>query len=228
MVSSANTTGNSRPVSSSQEGPHPDLEALWKRRRGRYWLAPLHPASVQAMEAIEPRLRLADRRILDSGCGTGQSTSRLAIRNPEALVIGIDKSAHRLSRAPQLPDNAVLVRADVITAWRWLHRARMEFSKHYLLYPNPWPKAAHLARRWHGHPVFPDMLSLAGRIELRSNWKTYLQEFAFAAGFFGCDSSDIERFHPDEPLTPFERKYLDSGHVLHRLTVQASNNEGAP
>ena len=37
--------------------------------------------------------------ILDSGCGTGESTIHLARRFPNIPVIGIDKSAERLTKA---------------------------------------------------------------------------------------------------------------------------------
>ena len=33
-------------------------------------------------------------------------------------------------------------------------------EQHYLLYPNPWPKAKHLQRRVHGHGSFPLLLQL--------------------------------------------------------------------
>ena len=59
--------------------------------------------------------------ILDACCGVGQSTRILAKRNPDALVIGVDKSANRIERnvdehidesLANLP-NVRLVRADL-------------------------------------------------------------------------------------------------------------------
>ncbi|CAN0110597.1 unnamed protein product, partial [Ectocarpus sp. 13 AM-2016] len=51
-----------------------------------------------------------------------------------------------------------------------------EIKEHYILYPNPYPKRSQLRSRWHGHSVFPVLLSLGGVITLRSNWRTYLDE----------------------------------------------------
>ncbi|MDH3538795.1 MAG: methyltransferase domain-containing protein [Acidimicrobiia bacterium] len=43
---------------------------------------------------------VAPRCIVDLGCGTGRLTSELAVRWPEALVIGIDRSAEMIAAAP--------------------------------------------------------------------------------------------------------------------------------
>ena len=54
-------------------------------------------------------------------------------------------------------------------------------AKHYILYPNPWPKAKHVQRRWHGSAVFPQIIAVGQEIILRSNWLLYLEEFQLAA-----------------------------------------------
>ena len=220
--------GDSRPVDSNQAGPHPDLEALWSRRRGKAYEAPLHPHSRAALDAVRSRLKQEPTRILDAGCGTGASTARLAERHPDALVVGIDKSEHRLARAPELPDNALLIRADLVTAWRWLASEQLPFTKQYLLYPNPWPKSGHLARRWQGHPVLPILLGTSPETELRTNWRIYAEEFSQAAALMGCEVSGPVEIHPETILTPFESKYVHSGHVLYRVTVRAAEPGGLP
>jgi tRNA (guanine-N7-)-methyltransferase len=104
--------------------------------------------------------------ILDSCCGVGESSRLLARAFPNHYVIGVDQSASRLARgggrAAECPANLDLVRADVVDYWRLLHEAGVRLDRHYLLYPNPWPKIGHLSRRWHGHPVFPTLLELGG------------------------------------------------------------------
>ena len=84
---------------------------------------------------------------------------------------------------------------------------------HFLLYPNPWPKPGHLRRRIHGHPAFPLLVALGGRIELRSNWQLYVEEFGLAMSLSGRPGA-ICRIDAVSPLTLFERKYRDSGHAL--------------
>ena len=139
-------------------------------------------------------------------------------------MIGVDQSASRLARnidgkADGLPENLDLVRADLVDYWRLLGDAGVRLDRHYLLYPNPWPKIGHLSRRWHGHPVFPAMLELGGVLECRSNWRIYIEEFCFAIGWMTDSQPSCEAFLPETLLTPFERKYLDSGHALWRTTV---------
>ncbi len=139
-------------------------------------------------------------------------------------MVGIDQSAHRLARAPRsLPGNVRLFRARAEDFWRLLLAEGIRPELHFLLYPNPWPKSTHLARRWHGHPVFPDLLRLGGRIELRCNWSIYAEEFAIATQCCGIATSAVVSFECTDPLSPFEKKYADSGHELFRLTLPASH-----
>ena len=136
-------------------------------------------------------------------------------------MIGVDQSLDRLQRGkPQpLPANAVLVRADLVDFWRLLAGAGIRLARHCVLYPNPWPKIGHLARRWHGHAVFPAWRELGGVVEVRSNWRTYIDEMALALGLLGARSVEAGRFTTDDPMTPFEKKYLASGHALWRCTA---------
>jgi tRNA (guanine-N7-)-methyltransferase len=216
--------GNSRPVLSAQQGIHRNLARLIERHRAHRYRRPVGEVSRLALDAA---LRHRDGRplILDSGCGVGESTAMLAARHPEAFVLGIDKSADRLSRLRPLPGNARAIRADLVDVWRALAAAGVRLSRHYLLYPNPWPKPQHLARRWHGHAVFPELLALGGVLELRSNWRLYVEEFATAVAMFTGHPAIVEAYSPAAPISPFERKYLCSGQALHRLCIDL---DGAP
>jgi tRNA G46 methylase TrmB len=167
--------------------------------------------------------------ILDAGCGTGVSSIVLAMRHPRCFVLGVDRSANRLGREKRLPArpddptgsriaaipaNVALIRADLVDFWRLLATEKIRLAQHFLFYPNPWPKPAHLQRRWHAHPVFPTLLTLGGALECRSNWRPYIDELALALAFAG-HTAKTETFTPALPcLTPFERKYHASGHNL--------------
>jgi tRNA G46 methylase TrmB len=210
----------SRLPSSSQTSVHDRLDGVVRRHLTSEWRQPVRAHSRLAFELIRARAEGASTIVFDSGCGTGQSTVRLARRYPDALIIGIDRSACRLARAPALPDNAVLVRAELADFWRLAATAGWTLSAHYLLYPNPWPKPGHLKRRWHGHPAFPSLLALGGRLELRSNFRIYVDEFQRALALAGIATEEVVSFRPDEPISPFESKYLASGHALYQLKVQ--------
>ena len=159
--------------------------------------------------------------ILDSGCGTGESTYRLARQYPDHTVIGIDKSAHRLKRyAHDMQPNQLLLHTDCIGFWQLALVNRWRLQQHYLLYPNPWPKPGHLQRRWHAHPVFPLMLKLGGRLVMRTNWDIYAQEFSSTIEIILQRTTQITQLKPDNAITLHEEKYLQSGHPLYDISMQ--------
>ncbi len=222
---------SSRSIATNQTGPHEDLG----RRVARALEHPLRkPVAEHTRTAFESaRAWLAARPgvplVLDAGCGVGLSTRRLAWRLPDHAVIGVDRSESRLSREHgPLPDNALLLRADLVDFWRLALEDGWRPVRHYLLYPNPYPKAAHLKMRWHGHPVLPVILALGGRLELRSNWRLYVEEFALAlTQVCGREATAV----PHEPidddyLTPFEQKYHASGQELWKLVVDLPHEPG--
>lgn len=223
--------GNSSPVRSRQSDVHERLDEVVRRHLAQPWRAPVHAATERALAPL--LAELATWRgpvVLDSGCGDGASTLRLAYRHPSALVVGLDKSALRLQRlAPGgwlRRGNVCLCRAEVAQAWRLLARAGVRLDAHWLLYPNPWPKPTQLLRRWHGHPVFPDLVRLGGRLEVRSNWPLYLAEMARALDLCGRRGR-LTILPPEEPvLTPFESKYRQSGHTLWRLQADLDRAHG--
>jgi tRNA (guanine-N7-)-methyltransferase len=215
----------SRPVRSAQTGVHPRLAGLLERHLAEDWRAPLHGASVAAFEALQACLGgCSAGLVLDSGCGTGASTTQLARRFPDRLVIGVDKSADRLRRGgvqefPRRAGNAVWLRAELATFWRLALRAGWRLDRHFLLYPNPWPKPGQLQRRWHAHPVFPAMLRLGGQLEMRCNWAVYAEEFAFAVNRVLGTQVRPDVLEAADALSPFERKYRASGHRLYSVSV---------
>ena len=188
--------------------------------------------------------------ILDSGCGAGESTLHLAKRFPGIPVIGIDKSAMRLTKAGNIhqqeaagtdqPSNAFWVRAELLDFWRLaleeVQAGRWNIVHHAVFYPNPWPKESEAGRRFHLHPIFPTLMALSAVTELRTNWEIYAREFAAAARIV-CDSAaqnrseksehpeqsaviTCETFDPTIPETAFERKYKEARQQLWRVLVQ--------
>ncbi len=220
----------SRRVESNQEGVHPRLRSLLDTHLSSPWLQPLHAPSVKAFGALsEAGVSGRHRIVLDSGCGVGESTRLMARALPDCLVIGIDKSLSRLSRTgavsfPHREGNAIWLRAELSTFWRLAREAGWRLHGHYLFYPNPWPKPGQLQRRWHAHPVFPDMLRLGGRLEMRCNWEVYALEFAWAVNrVLGTDARP-ELLGEPAISSPFERKYRASGHALYSVVVSCDSN----
>jgi tRNA G46 methylase TrmB len=206
---------DSAPVSSNQAHTHPKLPALLHRHVSSDYRKPIAAHNKHAFNQLLARLSEEPQPIvLDSFCGTGHSTALLAQRHPNHLVVGIDKSSHRLKKHPkEACDNYILLQAECEDIWSLLLKAGIYPEYHYVLYPNPWPKSRHLQRRVHGNPAFVYLLQLGGQIELRSNWQIYVEEFGLAmtlSGHLGI----VRQQRLGTPITLFERKYQFSGHTL--------------
>ena len=169
--------------------------------------------------------------VLDSGCGTADSTQKLGLLHPKAWVIGIDQSAFRLRQHLELDasrsnvhdiqqyEHIIIARAELVDFWRLLCQENYNLAHHYILYPNPWPKKAHVTRRWHGHPVFPTLLKLGKHLTLRSNWMVYIQEFQRAVELATTKTGHFSTIEPAEPISPFEKKYQLSEHTLYEYNI---------
>ncbi len=211
---------NSRQPSSKQNGIHEKLPQLVHRHLSSPFRKPILPFNIAAFETAQEFIARHNKPlILDSCCGVGESTYQLARQHPDAVVIGIDKSANRIGKHTQDQENYLLLRADLNDFWRLAVEAKWQLQHHYLLYPNPWPKAAHIQRRWHGSALFPSLLALGGILEVRSNWQIYIEEFALALKIAGIQTQ-VEHYQTQDPITPFERKYQQSGHALWRCCAQ--------
>jgi len=214
--------GNSRPVRSRQTAVHEQLT----KRLARYQRQPFtRPFAAHSLAAFDTAQRLIDRHggplIFDSGCGVGDSSRAIAQQFPDHLVLGLDRSEDRLSRhRPLTPPNCHFIRTDLIDFWRLARQAGLQPARHYLLYPNPYPKPQQLKKRFHGHPVFTDLVALGGRLECRSNWKIYLDELHEALAYFDRQAVISALPWQASPLTAFEAKYQASGQTLWQLIAE--------
>ena len=220
---------DSKPVSSNQRHIHPKLPALIRRSLSSEYKKPIAKYNRESFQQLAQRL--AERPlplVIDSFCGTGHSTAFLARRHPNHLVVGIDKSSSRLAKHPVSNNgNYILLQAECEDIWRLLLDSGLNADFHYLLYPNPWPKSGHLQRRVHGHPSFRTLLKLGGKIELRSNWQLYVEEFGTAMNLCGVHGN-VAQYIPAEPVTLFERKYHASKHQLWAFTADIQHSRQSP
>lgn len=203
---------NQYEINTAQTGPHHDLVTVVHRFKQTIYRRPIPDSQAHAFTRVINFCNDRSRPlIIDSGCGTGLSTQMLAEQFLDHDVIGIDKSSHRLARsAASMSSNFLLVRADLLDMWRMLVRAKLPIARHYLLYPNPWPKIGHLKRRFHAHPIFSTMLSVAPYFELRTNWRIYAEEMMIALKIFGQQPSMSIKTDQNY-LSLFEKKYLATG-----------------
>ena len=227
--------GDSKAIISNQEGIHEKLDEVVKRHLTHASQKPYQAHTEEAFAKMDVLVNtfLAENPegeiILDACCGVGQSTRILAKQNPQALVIGVDKSDHRINRNVEgfdvddgfSAENYHLIRADLNDFYRLVKTANWPVSKHYILYPNPWPKSKHLQRRWHGSAVFPQITSIGQQLILRSNWRIYLEEFQQAAKLVNLQGNinSLPLTDSSSALTPFEAKYQASGQVCWQLVL---------
>lgn len=221
-------SGNSKIIVTNQPGVHEKLEEIVIKHLAHRSKKPYQAHTIEAFKEVDELVKSHNGDIiLDSCCGVGQSTRLLAKKFPNAFVVGVDKSAHRINRNAELLventdteniTNFVLIRADLNDFYRLVANANWPVSHHYILYPNPWPKAKHIQRRWHGSAVFPELISIGNEIILRSNWLLYLEEFQFAAKIAN-KTGQIHGVKKASPLTPFEAKYQASGQACWQLTI---------
>lgn len=216
--------GNSRNVLSNQQGVHEKLVPLVEKYRLSEFQRPIQAHTQDAFDSIFPWLVDSSKPlILDSCCGVGQSTVNIAKANPHCKVLGVDKSINRIEKHHAYKDGAQnyrVIRADLNDFWRLLEQNNIVFTKHFLLYPNPYPKASQIQKRWHASAVMPSIMALSENIELRSNWRLYLEEFAVASQCYGFSACIDTLGNTDVPFTPFERKYQNSGQTCYRLRVK--------
>lgn len=211
-----NMQGNSRQIQSSQTTVHDKLQNCVEKHLNSDFKRPYADHSLRAFEQFMQAWQQSGLKqvILDSACGTGESSLLLAQRYPQHFILGADKSAARVNKISALPPNCLVLRADMLDIWRLLVEHQVTVSKQYLLYPNPWPKLHQLQRRWHGSPILKSILALNSEIELRSNWSVYVEEFHLALQLADRPSQILAVATDTEALSPFEKKYRNSAHKL--------------
>ena len=232
-----------RSVTTNQDDIYKNLEAVVRKYAATTFLRPVADHTREAFERVCELVSNSGELVLDSGCGTGESTLHLARKFKDVPVIGIDKSAVRLTKAGnsrqlelstggacEVPPNAFWIRAELLDFWRLalekVNVGEWKILYHALYYPNPWPKESEATRRFHLHPIFPTLLQLSPVTELRTNWDIYAREFAEAAHVAGEALSlkldvELSAFNPENSETAFERKYQTAGQELYRVVVKS-------
>ena len=216
MNESNSNPANSRSITTNQTGLNEKLDEVVLRHLNAEFKKPISEHTQIAFDEINAKVKaFGGDIILDSCCGVGESTANIAKLHPDALIIGIDKSAHRLEKHDveykQTEEGQyILARADLNDFWRLAVEQNGILVTIICYIQTLGLKRKHLQRRWHGAAVFPYIIQLGGKLELRSNWKTYVDEFARALELAKL-KTQVELYQSDESITPFERKYWASG-----------------
>jgi tRNA (guanine-N7-)-methyltransferase len=218
-IQSISSASPYRCFASAQNKPHHSLTTIVIRNAKSIYQRPIpHHQKIAFNRICQFVMEAKKPIIIDSGCGTGLSTQKLAALFSDHCVIGIDKSSKRLAKArSSTVTNYLLVQGDLIDLWRLFSLEKLPIARHYLFFPNPWPKISHIKRRFHAHPVFKTMVHLAPYTEMRTNWPIYAEEWQLALEtlqekpklFVKADHSY---------MTLFEKKYIDTACPVYVVT----------
>jgi tRNA (guanine-N7-)-methyltransferase len=218
-----------RPLSAA-EGLKPPPDRLYGRARGHA----LRPRQIRLLAETLPRLALSAADIaappsplwLEVGFGGGEHASALAVAHPDITLIacevfenGICSLLSRLVAEGEeatgaLPANLRVWDKDARPLIQALPPASVD--KLFLMFPDPWPKARHVKRRF-VHPArLPDLaraLRFGGEWRIASDDPTYqawVDDVLARQDVFTVASRQSAR-PPGWPPTRYEAKALKAG-----------------
>lgn len=178
-------------------------------------------------EEIFPPAAEGDRRPLevDLGCGDGGFLLALAARHADRDFLAVERLLGRAlkvcKRAARLGlTNVRVLRLDSAYALGWLLPGR-SVSRLHLLFPDPWPKKKHhrlrLFRQEDFQTGLPRVLEPGGEFLFKTDDTPYFEDACpvidSLPGLARLDWPDDGWF---QPLTDFERQWLEQGRPIHR------------
>jgi len=161
-------------------------------------------------------------RVLEIGCGMGETTARIARAMPDVDFVGVEVHApgvgsllrliaeHALANLRVIRHDAVEVVAAMIPPH--------SLAGIHVFFPDPWPKKRHHKRRLL-KPAFVHELALrltpGGYLHAATDWEEYAQEILATLAAEPLLENAVPGFAPRpdyRPLTKFEARGLDLGH----------------
>jgi len=179
------------------------------------------PFAPQAIDFDRVFARAAPR-VLEIGCGMGETTARIAAAMPGVDFVGVEVHApgvgsllklvaeHALSNLRVIRHDAVEVVGAMIPP--------ASLAGVHVFFPDPWPKKRHHKRRLL-KPAFVHELALrlapGGYLHVATDWEEYAQEILATLAAEPLLENTASGFAPrpeHRPLTKFEARGLDLGH----------------
>jgi len=201
-------------------------------RQGR-----MSPAQQRALDTLLPRYGLpftgepldfdrvfgrAADRVLEIGCGMGETTATIARAMPAVDFVGIEVHAPGVGSLLKLIADAALANVRVIRHDAVDVVATMippaSLTGIHVFFPDPWPKKRHHKRRL----LKPDFvhelarrLAAGGYLHIATDWEDYAQEILSTLAAEPLLENAARDFAPrpaSRPLTKFEARGLKLGH----------------
>jgi tRNA (guanine-N7-)-methyltransferase len=184
---------------------------------------------------LDPGRPLADRlaeafgrtapRLLDVGIGNGEATVAWAVAHPDADVVAVE--LHRPSLAATLLaveerglTNVRVAEVDVRTLLA--QAAPSDLHDVRILFPDPWPKRRHLARRLVAAgfaTAVADVLPRGGTLHVATDWTGYADQVVAATEADGRYDVDPAAVRPDRPVTTYESLGTAAGRAIHDVVA---------
>ncbi|MDR0672370.1 MAG: tRNA (guanosine(46)-N7)-methyltransferase TrmB [Zoogloeaceae bacterium] len=202
------------------------------RRMGR-----LSAAQARYLEAMMPEIGVPFRampldldalfgraapKILEIGCGMGETTARIAAAHPENDYLGVEVYTPGVGSlckriAEMGISNLRVIQYDAVEVVRLIVPENALAGIH-IFFPDPWPKKRHRKRRLIQPPFIAELtrrLKPGGYIHCATDWEDYAVQM-LAVLTVGPDLVNTTADYaprPDyRPLTKFERRGLKLGH----------------
>ena len=180
-------------------------------------------------EPLDWRAVFAQERPLeiDLGCGRGAFLLWAARTYPQRNFLGVERLLRRLRRVDRKAVRAGLENIRLIRIEATYLIAKLipdgTVSTYHILFPDPWPKRRHHARRLVCAPLLGEVhrtLTAGGVVNCATDHEEYFEwiqrEFQMTGQFEGQEPPVL----PPEAWTEFEREFVASGKKVYRCRWQ--------
>jgi tRNA (guanine-N7-)-methyltransferase len=164
---------------------------------------------------------------IEIGAGTGMFALDYSKKYKDRALISIEKTTKKFSKFNNAfqkvnRDNLFPMQDNGIS-WCAHHLKTESVDRFFFLYPNPNPKSGDLNKRFYAMPFMGfviECLKLDGEVIFATNEKFYRDE----AIFFMTNewklklNKDLKITSSEEPLTLFEKKYLERGQTCYHFS----------
>ena len=168
-----------------------------------------------------------EKIILEIGFGNGENTSFLALKNPNALIVG---SEVYLSGIGSLLNNIAKNSLKNIKIFDQDVRELLFklpnriFDEIYIICPDPWPKARHHKRRLIKHDflkILAKVLKKNGTAYISTDWQNYAESIEEELEKTKDQFSFSQISNQGMPITRFQQRAIKEGRSIYTFLLKA-------